>query len=73
MLSIVNIILHIHHMFTYKTEIYYTTFVNKTIKHVQIKTNTLLLVDNQCHDFDLDCLGKAGRELIGDGAQLAGG
>jgi len=29
-------------------------------------------VDNQCHDYDLDCLGKAGREILGDGAKIIG-
>ena len=29
-------------------------------------------MDNQCHDYDLDCLGKAGREILGDGAKIIG-
>jgi len=29
-------------------------------------------VNNECSDFDLDCLGKAGKDLIGEGAQIVG-
>ena len=30
-------------------------------------------VDSGCHGFDLDCVAKAGKEIIGDGARVAGG
>ena len=29
-------------------------------------------MNNECSDFDLDCLGKAGKDLIGEGAQIVG-
>ena len=32
----------------------------------------LFSVNNECSDFDLDCLGKAGKDLIGEGAQIVG-
>ena len=32
-----------------------------------------LAVDSGCHGFDLDCVAKAGKEIIGDGARVAAG
>ena len=29
-------------------------------------------VDNACHGFDLDCVAKAGKDILGDGARIAG-
>ena len=29
-------------------------------------------VDTACHGFDLDCVAKAGKDILGDGARIAG-
>ena len=36
------------------------------------KVNTCSPVDTACHGFDLDCVAKAGKDILGDGARIAG-
>ena len=37
-----------------------------------IKINIYSPVDTACHGFDLDCVAKAGQDILGDGARIAG-
>ena len=48
----------------------YKTVMDSFVK--DYKVNTCSPVDTACHGFDLDCVAKAGNDILGDGARIAG-